>query len=164
MKQLTIINNHSFVDVITNSSTELFVLDAHKSLDIFKTLLNELIEEYNLKVQSGELDENWGNGNKHRPREAVLDDFGEPYIYTKYMYTRDKNDDDEYLDQELKEYNKKIADGEKPWYKPSSSLWGYEREDNIGKIILQSSSDNTIPYEMWDMINDIFNGVNYHLG
>lgn len=44
---MIIINLHSMVDVITNSSTELFVLDTKKSLEVIKGILNEAIELHN---------------------------------------------------------------------------------------------------------------------
>lgn len=39
MKQALLINTHSFVDVITNSSTELFVCDTDKTVDAIKDIL-----------------------------------------------------------------------------------------------------------------------------
>lgn len=33
-----------------------------------------------------------------------------------------------------------------------------------GCILVLSESDNSIPYDTWDAINDTFNGTNYHLG
>ena len=41
------INIHSFVDLITNSSTELFVLDTDKSLDVVKDILQNLVDFHN---------------------------------------------------------------------------------------------------------------------
>jgi len=41
------INFHSFVDVITNSSTELFVLDTDKSVEMVKELLQQAIDLHN---------------------------------------------------------------------------------------------------------------------
>lgn len=37
-------------------------------------------------------------------------------------------------------------------------------EDLDGCILVESESDNSIPYDTWDLINSTFNGVNYHLG
>jgi predicted metal-dependent RNase len=42
------INIHSMVDIITNSSTELFVLDTKKSLDFVKDILVEAIKLHNM--------------------------------------------------------------------------------------------------------------------
>ena len=38
------INFHSFVDVITNSSTELFVIDTDKSLELIKEFLQDIFD------------------------------------------------------------------------------------------------------------------------
>ena len=37
-------------------------------------------------------------------------------------------------------------------------------EELDGCILVLSCNDNSIPYETWDTINDLFNGTNYHLG
>ena len=39
MKQIGVIGTHSFVDVITNSSTELFVCDTEKTIEAVKQIL-----------------------------------------------------------------------------------------------------------------------------
>jgi len=41
-----IINIHSFVDVITNSSTELFVCDTDKSVEVVTALVKEMEDKY----------------------------------------------------------------------------------------------------------------------
>jgi hypothetical protein len=41
-----IINIHSFVDVITNSSTELFVCDTDKALETVKSMVSEMESKY----------------------------------------------------------------------------------------------------------------------
>ena len=63
--KMIIINVHSMVDVITNSSTELFVLDTEKSLDWIKDILQEAINLHN-KI----------NNTKYK----FEDIFREPYI------------------------------------------------------------------------------------
>ena len=42
------INVHSMVDLITNSSTELFILDTEKSVDVIKDILQEAINLHNI--------------------------------------------------------------------------------------------------------------------
>lgn len=42
-----IINTHSFVDVITNSSTEIFICDGSKSAEMMTLLLREKCEQTN---------------------------------------------------------------------------------------------------------------------
>jgi hypothetical protein len=52
MKQLIVINVHSFVDLITNSSSELFICDSGKSLETVKDILTGLIVEHNASSES----------------------------------------------------------------------------------------------------------------
>ena len=42
----------------------------------------------------------------------------------------------------------------------------YERQlrNSIGKIVIFSAGDNTIPYSLFEIINDIFVATNIHLG
>jgi hypothetical protein len=46
MKQLTVLNLHSFVDLITNSSSELFVCDTEKSIKMVKEVVEKIINNY----------------------------------------------------------------------------------------------------------------------
>lgn len=108
MKQFLVIQKHSFIDVITNSSTELFVCDTDKSLEMVETILEDITSGY-----------------------------AKPFIYTQEMY--DERSSDEYK-------------------------WGYEVEENIGKVIIKSIGDNSIPYNDWEKINTIFDARSYHLG
>lgn len=48
MKNLLIISTHSFVDLITNSSSELFICDTDKTLDTIKDILTDLAEKHNI--------------------------------------------------------------------------------------------------------------------
>jgi hypothetical protein len=67
--------------------------------------------------------------------------FDEPYIYTKELYEKDKTE---------KEWN-----------------WGYEKEENIGKLIIMSKTDNSIPYSLFELIENLFDNYDYqryHLG
>ena len=46
MKNLAVIEIHSFVDLITNSSSELFVCDTNKSLTAVKEIVEKIIKNY----------------------------------------------------------------------------------------------------------------------
>ena len=46
-KVMFVIHPHSIVDVITNSSTELFVIDTDKSMETIKDILQEAINLHN---------------------------------------------------------------------------------------------------------------------
>ena len=121
-KQIMSVNIHSFVDVITNSSTELFVCDTDKSIETVETILREKLKQFSALTD----------------REYVYEECFDPvFIYTQEM--ADKAIADEYA-------------------------WGYEGQATVGKIIIESASDNTIPYDLWDRINDLFDGQNHHLG
>ena len=45
-KETFILTIHSFVDVITNSSTELFMLDTEKSVDVVRDIVKEMEKQY----------------------------------------------------------------------------------------------------------------------
>jgi hypothetical protein len=47
MKKIVLIKPHSFVDVITNSSTELFVGNTDKNISFIEELLLNYLEVYN---------------------------------------------------------------------------------------------------------------------
>lgn len=52
MKTLHVISTHSFVDLITNSSTELYVCDAKKTLGAVESLLRKLLETHNEMMET----------------------------------------------------------------------------------------------------------------
>lgn len=109
-KQILVLNVHSFVDVITNSSTELFICDGQKSVKVVEAALKEMGLSHCCNV----------------------------YIYTQEKFReRDSN----------REYR-----------------WRYERKGNIGKIIIEGTGDNDIPYERFDEIEKTFNASGEHLG
>jgi hypothetical protein len=114
---------HSVIDVITNSSTELFVCNTNKDIEYIKELLQELLDLY----------------NKGTDEYLLYEDvFNDPFIYTKEMFLK--------VDPEYK-YN-----------------YGYEKEENLGKIIIRGTSDNSIPYGLFDLIEIFFSTDKYHLG
>ena len=51
-KDIIIINNHSFVDVITISSTELFVCDDDRSIVMVTEILEDMLSTYNKAMNS----------------------------------------------------------------------------------------------------------------
>lgn len=50
-KERFLIKAHSFIDVITNSSTELFICDTDKTVEFVKEQLLELLRIYNMKAE-----------------------------------------------------------------------------------------------------------------
>ena len=107
------------VDLITNSSTELFVLDTDKSLEVVKEILQDAINLH----------------NKANDSDISFDDiFDEPEFGS----------------------GKDALDGWSSYYK-----------SNIENgIIIKGSSDNSIPYWMFDFIESAFgfSTERFHLG
>lgn len=71
-----LISTHSFIDVITNSSTELFMCDTYKTVEQVKDLLKDMLDAYNK------------SNNTHKKFEDI---FGVD-IYTKDQYENDTID------------------------------------------------------------------------
>lgn len=130
MKQIFLINVHSFVDVITNSSTELFICDTKKSVEVIKTILQKIIDITNLSENGEDL-----------PQSSKVED-----IFNVYELT-DKNAGS--LTETLEGY---------------CTYTKYEKKQLIGKIVIERTSDNIIPYEIFDLITQTFNTDRIHLG
>lgn len=64
---MLIVNAHSFVDVITNSSTELFVCNTDKTIKQIADILQELLTNYN---------------KLHGERHSFRDTFQQPVLVT----------------------------------------------------------------------------------
>jgi len=114
-----VIQPHSFIDVITNSSTELFVLGKDKSVELVREILSEAISLHN-KI--------------HNTSYTFNEVFDEPYL------------------------------GE-----PSKALNGFETYYHSNRnegIIIRGAFDNSIPYWMFDFIQDAFgyDVERFHLG
>ena len=61
------------------------------------------------------------------------------------------------------DYNVFIAD--EAYEKFLVEDWKYgEKGEIVNKIIIESSSDNSIPYSLFDLIVDRFNAIRFHLG
>jgi hypothetical protein len=62
MKQILITNIHSRVDLITNSSSEIFIGGSDRTVDEVKTLLLHLLDTYNRLMNTSQaFDEVFGN-------------------------------------------------------------------------------------------------------
>lgn len=51
---------------------------------------------------------------------------------------------------------------------PTPTIWNVSKYEDVreldGKVLVVSEYDNSIPYDTWTKINDLFNGWNIHLG
>jgi len=122
-KVLLVFKVHSFVDVITNSSTELFVCDTEKSLEVVEEILQKILAGYNLAM------------DKNLAFDEV---FCKPSIATK---------------GEIEELHRNYGD------------YGHYQPIPEGAVLIYGAGDNTIPFSMFDMIEERFGGVDrWHLG
>jgi hypothetical protein len=127
MNQMLVVNAHSFIDVITNSSTELFVCNTDKTLSQISDILKELLSDWNRQNKF-----NW----------AYRDVFQDPVVVTKNNIEKIENDccygfDDKYTPR---------------------------RNYLMGNIVIYGVDDNSIPYDLFDEIEQVFNANRYHLG
>jgi len=77
-KQICAIKLHSAVDLITNSSTELFVCDTDKEIQIVKEILQRILDGYNMMEQ----------------KSYTMDVFKEPFRVNLEEYRKWKKEDD----------------------------------------------------------------------
>jgi len=151
MNTLVVISPHSFVDIITNSSSELFVCETKKSLDMVKEIMEDIksenpdkdcdyVDPYLLETED-DVQEFLMNYKEF----LALDEIYFP------EYTRDKKE----YDRRWKQYEKDM----KNWVKKEVKSKKWE-----GKIIIVTEESNSIDYRLFEEINDIFHATNYHLG
>jgi hypothetical protein len=70
--------------------------------------------------------------------------FQEPYVYTEEMYDDNAEEAKQYGEENL--------------------FWQYQSEQNIGKVIVMSASDNTVPWDICEIIERRFKTRREHLG
>jgi len=78
---LLILKPHSFVDLITNSSTELYVVDKSKTEETFKFMIDFLMNLYEIDYESSickftdsDRSENWPVPEGYNPEDLYLID------------------------------------------------------------------------------------------
>jgi len=149
MKKIIVINPHSFVDVITNSSTELFVCPEQKSIESVKEIISEVMPKLS-----------WYEVREPTERELFIANNINSFIKEKWNEWYDYYN--YFLPKSL------IKQWEKFWYKKDD--WRIEvyinwYEKNITKtsIIIEWDWDNSLPYEYFDLIESTFNADRVHL-
>jgi len=116
---------HSFVDTITNSSSELFVMKDKKDIDVLTEALREVWDGF----KKGKGENEWYKGE--------LEDIMTIHIATE---------------------------GDVKHWKKLEKDWDYQFDVKAGDILIESTSDNTIPYGIQVMIESDFNANRFHLG
>ena len=127
------ISIHSISDVITNSSTDLFVVNNDTKVDRVKEILKELLKDYNAKDLRDVSEYDWHKDDKNTPLK-FSEVFEKPFVFTKNMVSNEK-------------------------YR-----WDYETKKSIGKVIIEGCDDNSIPVDLQDEIENVFNATREHLG
>lgn len=124
---------HSFIDVITNSSTEIFVSTHGKTIEYAKELINDL-----LKVAGS---------------EKTADDLFE-FKIEKGLSMQDDVDYEVYKDE--------IDDDEKKWIgendKYDEAVWTeYDYNDNeVTRMVITSKDDNKLTIDLAEKFQNIF--------
>ena len=131
MKTTLAIDIHSVLDVITNSSSELFVIADDTTVKAVEDLLRYMVDQWNEMAGNG-IFGNWKNDN--------------PLVYEECMSVSIM-DQSQVLAEEDARYR-----------------YGYEKEENVGKIIISSEDDNSIPWEIIEWIESAFSAKRWHLG
>ncbi len=207
MKQQSLsINIQSFVDVITNSSSELFICNTEKSVELIESILRDMLAKndpslnYNDCFGSIAIVNGTGQTGNYfiddlpLTKEDALLERVRSIISSqceKELEERDKakwnqknwNERSEILtkatDARLLEYQReeklskvtgeasKLPDW---WYTGKSpDRYSYNeglkwREQYEGRVIISSQSDNSIPYELFEEIESLFNADRMHMG
>ena len=172
--QLFIIEKpHSLIDVITNSSTELFITDGTKTVDAIK----EILVGFDIS----------GIGKVYEVTdENVLEFFEDYYIY--YMdFIKDIPHFMDYYDmrqEEEKNWDVKWSSNMtetdknklKGYEKACKRLWQQYKNNYIvtniaaikaalvGKIIIEGTEDNSIDWDEVEFIESTFSAMRFHLG
>jgi len=157
-KNILMVKPHSIIDVITNSSSELFICDTSKTEETIIELLQEMLTLYNKLFDS---DRTYDDcfGVVYTIHEENFDMFFEdvvlgwhyiPWELKIPKFNFDYNWNDEVEKQEVGAYKEKYYEDIK--------------KGMIGYTCIYSSDDNSIPYELFELIESAFNGDRIHLG
>ena len=213
MNNLIIIPIQSFSDIITNSSSELFVLNTNNTIQKVKEILNSITSGYQDPIIF-----NLESYNKWKEDDSSVSNLESTYFNTVEDWLIDLDSEDSLFEYRLQafcnimEYNSLqvcyFRENNIPFYtefmkfvktiglksaerfsiyrekkeeeckkffnqfeKSGNTLpswWNPKEEDTVqglnGKVLLLSCDENSIPYESFDFIHEIFNGYNLHLG
>ena len=161
MKSLLIISPHSFVDVITNSSTELFVCDTTKTLEAVKEVLAKLLKLHDELTDDESVFEDVFKELYVAPYEfdfykipkEIRDEYeqfckwGNPFVRTRYSFDEDdkKNEEREILEEKERELRQKGLE-HKEFLKERDALWtdyGIKAFDSAVKLFVEFLKQNS---------------------
>lgn len=214
-----VINTQSFVDVITNSSSELFICNSDKSITLVEDILRDMLDKFNkdesvnynfsdcfgsisiIKSIDDALGIPYFDGMPATYEDA-LDSKRKDILYLEfksnnvelvdalnkkpggYFELREKGI--QYATNELIRIKREIKLSELNNDNPNLPYWwekgvkkrnGYDDwsdwdgsnnldyiEKYFNKLLIFSKEDNSIPYELFDQIEDVFSAERLHLG
>lgn len=233
MKTLLVITPHSILDVITNSSTELFVCDTDKTVEMVKEILAAdpnvygyeepwvfdikeyrtwKIERRNAENRRERLEQLWDN--KFSNIDGWFYDIEDPedLEYLRKHYIEDGDNSGGWWSSERNPFGRRLAEASekavkeflkthstdkieyndrwrishnaskneiqkiydetqgleiKPdwWNNPLKYYYNNQPISDLdGKIMIVGESDNSIPYDHFDWIENTFNATRHHLG
>lgn len=167
MKQFLKINIDSVINLITNSSSELFVSKKQLSKDAVMEIIAELFsnKQPNIKPEDVLDVDIITKENVFK----VIEEYGSWFMSKNsmpsiwecieklggYIYPYDKFEDYNNIVAEKAEAMQKVMMG-KYMTQDFSHLYG--------NVIIFSLDDNSIPYELFDDIEQLFNARRYHMG
>ena len=178
--EIFIVNVHSFSDVITNSSTDIFACKAKKSADTIKGLLEAIAsgaeEDVGLTVEEQTIQQFW-----NRTKDWCILDMGYDFCYdenynvTGYMK---RNKFGDYIPQNERKSTPGITEDKlfEEWlsrhksyfssmeWKADDPSYGSDITPETKVIVICGTEDNSIPYWLQEYIQERMHAVRYHLG
>lgn len=180
MRQLLTIKPHSFIDIITNYSSELYVCDKNSSVNTIKELLDMLCIKYNvsyenifqplLVIDESNVDDfireyiiGWGA--QPPGTDMGISDYWDIYnmLETKYPNKYPYNENAEY---NRAQYDLRHKEADEIEAREIESIKNDQNKMSqlLGIICIFSADDNSIPWEMIEDMDGMFNANRYHLG
>ena len=214
-----VINAQSFVDVITNSSSELFICNSDKSITLVEDILRDMLDKFNKEESTNlnfsdcfgsisiiksiddasgisyfyEMPATYEDALDSKRKDILCSEFKSNNIELVtilgakkggYFELREKSM--QYATNELIRIKRELTLAELNNDKPNLPYWwetgvkkrnGYDDwsdwdgssdfdyiEKYFNKLLIFSKEDNSIPYELFDQIEDVFSAERLHLG
>jgi hypothetical protein len=162
---LFLIQPHSFVDIITNSSSELFIMKTEKTLKFIKEVLQDSLDLYNKTADEHRtFNETFGDifvVSSRTPVDKIdelistLADYRVP-TYISFLTYPDYDDC-----QKMSDTGETWEEARKNWLKNHRK--GFIKSCE-GLVVVYSEGDNTVPEEVMDFIEQSLNADRIHLG
>lgn len=173
MKTMFVIKPHSFVDVITNSSSELFVIHSKKDVNMIRGILEELIAVSNKAGNDGKttFDEAFNENivKIKTDEEAIREVWNNVYFFDYNWNNIDDSIHNKIYEMKEVENIKKWEDKNEKAFEIFKNMcekgeFDYKKHIKVGDIIVYSRSDNSIPWGIVDAIEGMFDCQRIHLG